>query len=75
MFLQVGGIVWHRLAFLVGVVFRIETLHFFGYAAVSIAVEVNGNKGDACRGQLLAFRKDGGFGLGFFRGQLFTSHT
>jgi len=55
--------------FFVGLVFRIETLDFFGYAVICVAVEVNGNEGNARRRQILAFRKGGGFGSRFLRGQ------
>ena len=66
MLLQVSCVMGNRLVFFVGVVFRIKAPHFFGDAAVSVTVKVNGNEGDAAAAKVLAFREDGGFGLGLF---------
>src|SRR5579862_541338 len=58
MFLQRRRVILNWFLFFVGVVFRIEALHLFGNAAVSVTVKVNRNKGDACCGQVLAFGED-----------------
>jgi hypothetical protein len=71
MFLKRHRVMLNRLLFFVGVVFRIKALHLFGNAAVSVTIKVNGNEGDARRGQVRACGEDRRLGRGFLRGKYF----